>query len=46
LVEQASNPIAKLAAKKAAEKAKQEVDKKVQKKSSVEANSYFEKLEI
>lgn len=31
LVEQAGNPIAKLAAKKAAEKAKQEVDKKVQK---------------
>lgn len=31
LVEQASNPIAKVAAKKAAEKAKQEVDKKVQK---------------
>ncbi|MCE3229596.1 MAG: hypothetical protein K0S32_4147 [Bacteroidetes bacterium] len=31
LVEQAGNPIAKIAAKKAAEKAKQEVDKKVQK---------------
>ena len=31
LVEQASNPIAKVAAKKAAEKAKQEADKKVQK---------------
>ncbi|MBL7932075.1 MAG: hypothetical protein JNL60_09235, partial [Bacteroidia bacterium] len=31
LVEQASNPIAKVAAKKAAEKAKQEVDKRVQK---------------
>ncbi|MBS1651766.1 MAG: membrane assembly protein AsmA [Bacteroidetes bacterium] len=31
LVEQADNPIAKIAAKKAAEKAKQEVDKKVQK---------------
>jgi uncharacterized protein involved in outer membrane biogenesis len=31
LVEQATNPIAKVAAKKAAEKAKQEVDKKVQK---------------
>lgn len=31
LIEQASNPLAKVAAKKAAEKAKQEVDKKVQK---------------
>lgn len=31
LIEQATNPIAKMAAKKAAEKAKEEVDKKVQK---------------